>query len=351
MKTRSWCKDNHVYYNVIIPNAGTTPVLASFMETRTTPLVMNPSEYHLAIVRFSVPSSLVPLFLFQDGVYKVTLSYSGILFTETVQFIQTNQTDTSDRNVYIFQNFIDMVNAALLAAFNAAVIAAPGPLPDFAPELVFDTATQLTYLKVDPKWNPATLNPTLQIWFNTALYDKFGSFNVNFNGYTNALQNYQFIVEYTGGNLFNDLDYPAAATSKPFLHMMQTGVSIGYMSNVKTIVFTSTSIPGKAEYIPSITGNSNDNFRNILIDFEPLDEGNTVSNINNIYWQYYPQGPYRLVDLQSTQPITNVDLQVSWQDELGNLSPIYIAPGRSLTVKMLFQKKGGPYGNTNDEIL
>jgi hypothetical protein len=55
----------HVYVNISVAGsaaAGTDP-LFRYQETRTNAIVDNPSEWHLSIVRFSVPTADIPLYI------------------------------------------------------------------------------------------------------------------------------------------------------------------------------------------------------------------------------------------------------------------------------------------------
>ena len=55
--------------------------------------------------------------------------------------------------------------------------------------------------------------------------------------------------------------------------------------------------------------------------------------------QYYAQGPYRLVDLNSNIPLNKFDVQIFWSDQRNNLYPLYISYGQEVSIKFLFVKK------------
>lgn len=333
--------DDHVYYNVVIANSSTIPIIANFSEQRTAALLKHPGQYHMAVVRFSVPATLIPLFIFPNpSTYYVTLSYGSNEYTTQVQYINNSLLSNTERNVYTVQSFLDMVNAAFVTAYTALTGSGASPIPPTAPFLVFDPVTQLISLYADSHYDPVFNSPntTVKIWMNSPLYLRFGSFLVNFNGFSNGNKmDIQLLVQNTGVNQGTYINPNTPATS--YTKMSQDTVSIGYMQDLKSIVFTSGTIPCKAEYIPSLNGNATDSYRKILIDFEPELSGSSAEPVGAIYYQYFPQGPLRLIDLQSNIPMSSVDVQVFWQDAFQNLYPIYIEPGKSLTMKLLFKKK------------
>ncbi len=133
--------------------------------------------------------------------------------------------------------------------------------------------------------------------------------------------------------------YPNPTT---FMRFTQEYIAIQYWNSFRDIVFLSGSIPIQAEYVPAqrtqslqITIGEN-NFRPILTDFEPIlaAAGDARSVL-----QYYPSGPYRLVNLQSNIPLRKLDVDVYWQDQLNNLYPMYVQPGQEATIKFLFVKR------------
>lgn len=326
--------DSHTYYNVVVNNPITNPISipATFTETRTSPIIDNPSLYHFDIERFSVPSTAIPLFIFQDNFYYVTLKYNTDTYTQPVVFYPVILTNPESRSVFEYQHFIYMINNALQAAYTAANTAHPGVCPS-APLMIFDAPTQLFSILADKNYDPAVVSPTFEIYFNIPLFNRFRSFFATFDSSTDPFLNYHILVL----NLGSNTNYTVGTTT--YYQMQQEVISTGCLSDLKSIVFTSANIPIKSEYIPSTNGISTDAFRKILIDFEPLLSGNTTSNVGSIEYQYYLQGPRRLLDMQSNTPIRTIDVQVYWEDNNQNLTQILLPPGSCLTIKMLFSLK------------
>ncbi len=107
------------------------------------------------------------------------------------------------------------------------------------------------------------------------------------------------------------------------------------------MVFLTSTLPIQNEYIPATAINTSSNsgfaaYRPIITDFVPdLNlAGDTRTRFN-----YFPQGPYRLITLKSNEPLRRIDLQVFWQDQYQNLYPLSIACNESDTIKIMFIRK------------
>ena len=124
--------------------------------------------------------------------------------------------------------------------------------------------------------------------------------------------------------------------------MKQEFPSLGLWGDLQSLIFTTMNIPVKAEYLPNLTTQgqtSSNNTQAILTDFEPDKSGSTASPIAENYYQYYPQGPYRFIDLLGNVPLQTMDVQVFWKDKNQQIHPVRLEPGTVFTLKMLFQKK------------
>ena len=62
---------DYTYLNLQLINTGTTDIPATYNETRTRPIVDDMEAYMLSIIRMKVPSSSIPLFVFEDGEYAI----------------------------------------------------------------------------------------------------------------------------------------------------------------------------------------------------------------------------------------------------------------------------------------
>jgi hypothetical protein len=329
--------------------------------------------------------------------YSFCLSYLGNDFPAILEYFSTGNTpvppaprpgvfqDRMSRYYYVYEysHMIQMMNITLNTAFLALKAAFPAAPPTEAPFFVYDEITQLISLVAQYAY---TGNATIQIFTTSLTYERFlNGMSVQFlgNNQPNG-KDLLFLfppmnINVPGGTIapkvigllpkFNDAwvagpgpvrpipagaqletkeprDYTADVNNPPFyLFNVQDFVTIQYWNSFRNIVFTTGNIPVQSEYIPSVQNfvpNTNTQatgaiaYRPILTDFQPIlaAAGDARSQL-----QYYPQGPYRLLDMISNTPLQKIDLQIWWEDIIGNLHPIFIAASQIASVKLLFIKK------------
>lgn len=399
-QTQSDFSPDHVYFNVEITNSlpisstatpyqNSAPAIpARYIETLTQPIIADPSQYYITIARFSIPGQGIPLIVFptlSDSLsitpYVFCLTYNGNDYPVNVVYFSTNNdplpTLSTKKNtkyyyVYEYQHVISLFNIALLSSFNALKLANPASPQTEAPFLIFNSSTQLISMVAPVNYN--TPGDEIQIFSNNLLYNRFFvSMLVQYFGHnqtngkdflylfpptsiTTAIGVSNLTPKYNdlfaiappsagtqtaeGRFYTNSINNPSLATSA-YTFNSQNFVALQYWNSFKNIVFTTTSIPIRGEYIPqnNTTGNQGEgiiSFRQILTDFQPSlsNAGDSRSQL-----QYYPQGPYRLVDLVSNTPIQKIDIQVWWQDTEGDLHSIDILNEEVAGIKLLFIKK------------
>lgn len=211
--------DDHVYYNVTIEpfQAGSIPqdTVARFLDNRADPIIDIPEEYHLSIIRFSIPAENIPIFIYPklgtDGsytpdnfYYSVTLSTGGNDYRQYVTYVPCNNilpsTTITYYYVFSYTRWLDMVNTALSLAFTALKTANPGVAATRAPYLLYDETTHLVNLIVQKVYVGS-----IDVYMNTKLYDFFDSFNVIYGSYTAANgKEVQIIIQNTLNNCFSE---------------------------------------------------------------------------------------------------------------------------------------------------
>ncbi len=397
----------------------------SFTEVRSSPILSTPSDYYLSIVRFeldtanSLPAFIPQIILDQSDTgpdfpnlttYSITLALNGGSGPSSNYYIKqrvvyqpqytpsytTNsglpQAPTSTpitleqatSNYYWisdFKNFIAMINKALSDAWAVLLATAPAPpvIPadnanqNCAPFLVWDTDTQLCSIYAPRESfqmgdDVAVDNAPVQMYFNTALYTLFSSFQANFLGSIidtndpNADEtNYRIriygdhnknILAPSGpaGFLFPPFQDNASPTPNPVnaIKMIQSFQTGATMCPVSQVIFNTSLIPCATTLIgiPRITNGlgslgsqnfaQNDNFANQITDL--------VVNISNGYEYlpailYEPTAQYRYIDLQSNSPLYGVQISVGWKDVYGITHDFYLSNNQGTSIKILFSRK------------
>lgn len=323
--------EDNIYYNVRIfnPYDGADVITASYSENRTVPVLENPSDYELAVLRFKVPAEVIPIFLWKDpSPYYITLNFDGYDSVQQLQFIP-DAPPNDDKFLYgpaiwSYQSFVDILNKALSDGYADVKANRPLAPPTEAPFFTYDAKTELITLNAEQLYDSEGV-PTISIWANYDLFALIPSFQVKSFPVppVNPLKFQRFRIKNNG---FNTITY----NGNPYYQMEQEYITLALLNDFVSIVFESDSIPVNSELLPA---QKNDT-RRIITDFEPLDGVN-----DHQAYQFYPQGPLRYYDLKSNFPLNRIDMKVYWTDREGREFPIYINRGDLLTLKIMFRKK------------
>ena len=239
--------ENLIYYNIDVKNETQERIIPSFNINRVQAVLDDPSEYEMAIVRFSLPLTSIPLFLFKNDIFKVSLKIGASEYTESIVWIPNNNV-YDDKNVYEIQHLLNMINTAWALAFttlkSANTVASTTP-----PFMTHSSLTNLITLFVPQTY----LTDNIDVYTNSNMHRRLHSF-------------YDFYNEF---------------------------VSVGELN----------------------TFNSNG------------------------FFQFFPEGPLRYIDLLSTEPMKRIDLEIKWTTKDRQTETYYLQPNEQLSMKILFRKK------------
>lgn len=393
--------DNN-YFNIDISNPlieGTSASqvkYAEFQINSTQIILDNPNDYYLTVARFDIPASTIPIFIMQvinnqsdpnltpyifclsyeGNDYPVNIIWQPMVYTAHPPTTAIPKQDTTNvyYNCYSYQHMINLMNIALATSFQQLKTDFPAAPPTKPPILIYNPDNGILSLLVQNSYiqPPISALPTIQIFANNPLVS---TFLIGFNMYYNGLNNtngkdYMFEINYQFNNGFSSKDGSPVANANisnpfyvsgsvatnvtpsgsshtvyyyppdnppPYLEIKQEYSTIQYWNSFRSFVFTTGTIPVNTEFVPAIndsTGISSN--KPILTDFQVSlnNPGDVRSQI-----QYFPQGPYRLIDLQSSQPLVSIDIKVFWQDQFGNLRPLAINTNQTVSIKLLFIHK------------
>lgn len=340
---------NRIYYDITVKFNETVEGFVEYSEVRQDPLIFNPEEYYLAIDRFQIPTSSIPLFKFNSTMpYNVTLVYDNgagtrIPYTESISYITDNALPfNSDPNnsywhVFSYRQLVKMWNNAYATAFTALKTAHPGVSQTSAPYFVYDSVSELFSLIVSYDYRDSVSE--IQIYSNWDTHARFfDGYRTFYEGAT-ALQTdlaFRFIIEDTEFNAYaksgTSITVPPA-----FLKFDQEYRVLDRMNSFDSIVISTKSIPTVKEFISSKGLNEGStNFTGIMMDFEPLlisagDERQTMA--------YFAENNYKLIDMPSNTPLRNFDFQIKWQDNTGFINNLFLEPEQKLSIKFVFIRK------------
>lgn len=343
---------DNVYYNAVIKNdaTSTTARRMDFNEEHSQPIVSNPSEYKLTIVRMNIPADGIPLFYFIDGKYSVTLSYGGDDYREFLAYVPVVNPGLFPgvQPIYYYEQFVRSINNAFAAAHTLLKADHPAA-SDYPPILMFDPRSQLlsfivdtSYINTSPGCIEIYMNTDLGIFFQNISFFTFSRYSLTGKDDRLLVVNYQnnyYPVATDPSVQFVD----GSGNSYFALQMTSEFPLYRKWNTLRGILITTASVPIRREIL-SVNSDIDPNptFANILTDYTP--QINTNGDVLTPFY-YYPQGPYRLIDLTDSNPLYKFDFRISWVDADGSIYPIFLLPGNEVAIKFLFMR------NTVDNFI
>jgi len=337
---------DNVYYNVTKSNETNKPILASYFETFAIPLLDIANNFIFTVVRMKMPSSSIPIFIFQDNQYIVTVQHpTGTLHQAPVVYIPQNNVNTVPENRFIFSYnaFIEMVNVAINTAATAA-----GLTPPDIPFIVYNPVTKLFELYASTAgWTGPAPH---RLWFNSKLFNYFSAFDAFSNGYVenpvNPIDfcNYQIKIRDTITNVL-----PIGTLPTPYSGIEMIKVTAEYdilfsWTDAARILIVSQSFPNNPENIGSRDQSGRTVTESILVDFEI---GTLPTFKEYIFYNNQYSYPTRWVNLLSNGPLKTFGFTVYWQSNSGEKYPLYLNPLYELSLKIQFTRKPSTYGLTH----
>lgn len=364
-----------IYYDMVISNLNNTntrPPIAYYNETRSSPIVYDPFKYDLIVARWQLDTNFLPIFIPQIQsdtsnpnltIYSITLSYGNIigapaylLFIPQNKVSQIPQPPSMNSNklqddsqgyydIYTYQYWIYLVNNTFQTAYNNLVLACipyGTVLPSaFAPVMTFDTQNNIAIINADVLGYNINAGG-IKIFFNQALSQLFSSFPFLIESFNDPF-NRNFLLQTNVFAVANQSDYPSFGT--PLFTAYQIFQEFSTISNwnpIMSIALASNTLPilPNNEGVPSLIINGisqqqsgNNNIQSqVFTDF-------ATDGIYKPMITYIPSAEYRRITLVGDKPISNIDISVYYKNRRGNLIPVLLPAGCSITIKLLFEKK------------
>jgi len=357
--------DNTIFFDALITNnvqGNKQPIPAYYSCTRTMPLINDTTDYMLSIIRFTIDTTMLPVWLPQIQTNQgninlttnsITMSYTDPNSNKTITYQQymifvpqdssaqlpsppsSNQpyylqdNSTGYYNVYNYQYLIYLINQTFESCLTNLQILANNNdviLPDnvIAPNMTFDNSSQLASININAD-NYGITSSKINIYFNSALMELFVSLPFQRYG-VNAQNGMNFMLN----NLMG---------SDPTI-IQQEYSTVANWCPITSIVFTTSLIPVISNQVglPAIYNNgllvsstSNASSFNIITDL-------VADNFAFTPYIIYSPSIFRYISLLPNQKISQLDIAVYYQDRFGNLNPVLLPNNSSMTVKLLFSK-------------
>lgn len=342
------------YYSITVPNNSQEVKEAVFNTTTTQPLLKHTENWECSVVNFDIPSTNVPLFVFEDASvapdyslgYWVTVQNSaGVtnsspVLNDPVQIHSYTfgiDADPPYKNyIFDYNLFVEQVNNAIVTAWQLTF-----PKDLTFPFITYESPSSLFNFYWNSK-SPEILFTGLnfglstKIYFNNRLY-KFFQFNSIFNnppifefdvGPLDYLINFYNPKILRAPSIYND--------TTNLLWIEQPYETLGLWSQYNKILFVSTSMPIASEQLSDFDNTGMNRSLPVLLTFDiPNDQKKDASN-----YIYQPQGGFKWISMTKSQTLQQFDINIQIQGKTSSdVIPIFISPGESFSFKMCFRLK------------
>lgn len=325
-----------VYLNINIKGSSNPEIStdAEYSENRTVPILDNPSEWIVAMVRFYAPAYDIPIFRWgtqdpeplEDPNLKVYFKFGGFLMSASVRYISQTNSNVNNpygRVVWNYTDFLTMINVAIAEAFALIQgVAGWNPLIK-CPRLILDSTTNLISLYSDVLMATGS---GIELICSKLLYFYFSSLTAKEDVLT--IPNKDLYVLNINNNIINNVTYLGVAGYA----MLQEFPTLSLWSGVDKLLFISNTIPIDTE----LDGGQLNIQSRVIFDF--VLDNSQINNGTAII--YNSQGNQRWYNLLSSFPMKRTDLQVRILFRDGTTLPLRLLSTDTLTCKLQFVKKG-----------
>ena len=403
-----------LYYNILVTNnntgydaSGNTIVTKQdiplvFNEARAQPYINCASEYFMSVLRFSIDSQNLPLFIAEPiaglpasgvgiyTIYSVSIIDAGIAYKANVLWTPQNkitQTPVTADNYtsnpwwycYSYEYFINLINNAFAECVTDGATG-PAPFITYQNGIISIVGDKAIY-QTDVDGTTAGS----EVYMNTSLYNLFCSLPaikkaepLVIPGSSGLNENYQLLfVENPSGltTIQVPTDFTVPPVTLPYVAIKSSCdfSPLATWNPIQSIVFTTSLLPVVPELNakPAIYGSSNNIYTTTLVpngqqknpdgSVTSLYTNSTYLNnqnaevrtilfefvapatLNGVEYRpvvnYFPTSEFRLVDLYDDKPINQLEISGFWKDRYGNLIPYLLSAGATASIKIMFRKK------------
>jgi hypothetical protein len=367
---------DYVYYDMTYNNYQSTteePPQLEFKETRNSPIITNPDNYNMSIVRFQLDTPSLPSYIAQIQpnqanrdlmIHSITLTYMNagtetninptyLIWVPVHKEVSAPPAPSANANGfqseslyyygYSFMNVVSIINTAFSTAMTALKATVGGLTTVDAPFMYFNEITKTFAIVAENQYFNINNATHIRIYFNRALFGLMNSFPMYRYPITDIYnKNYHIRMDDEKG--YNLIQKTLVGSNKVMIELHQEYPTISNFSPITSILFTTTQLPIVPNYISAplsflnnqLVSDANQNglTAQIITDMANNDDFSYKPNL-----LYAPSAEYRRIALASNRPITNVDIKVWWRDRFGKLQPFYLWSGGKASIKILFEKK------------
>lgn len=343
--------DNIIYLDANIINDSPNRLPCSFNINRSSPILPHDNdEYMASVVRFSIPLTSQPLFLFFNDVNIVSVKYNNVVQSASQIFEKCEFNKDENFNIgntfvgggiYNYQTMCNMTNTAINTCCSALGLLAPYPY------MIYDSVLTRFIIYAPPSWvdtYPYTDPSKPHLYFNKLLQTYFINFNsISYDNTQNNLNcDYLIIIADNKNNIVND-----TSIHNGWYYNMQEWNGLQYINSLSNISIVSNNLPCNGDSLNN-TSFQKSGFESssvkVITDFELIkNEAGSQRSLT----QYQSQNN-RYIDLIGKNKLYNLDIGIFiYYQELINSTATRLYPYQQLilnpyevvTLKLMFKRK------------
>lgn len=348
--------EDYIRYDITVKNSTNNDIDAVFNETRLNSLpVKDPMKYNFIIEQFALPLNTLPLMIcpvqlgqvnpdmtpwnvtiksIGGNTYTQNVAYQPALDTDKQPAYPLTKQDLSTKYYWVmsYSSLLVMINDAIAGAFQDWYTTEGISVTYIAPRLAYDKDTKSFYI-ICP-YQMTRQQGFFFLGFNYPLQLLMEGFPIKKQSTSNV---YYLDINYNidNGYALPGSTIPPYGTPPAYIKSYQDYSAIRNINSLRKIIMTSPSFGISGETISGENGT--DNTLDIITDYTPAIE---LAGDQKSVLYYYPNGPYRKIDILSNSKIQNIFIKVYWKDISGNIFDLKIPPYNSMHIKLLFMRKG-----------
>jgi hypothetical protein len=344
---------DNIYCNIQVVNKKEEPTQFNYSDKKAFNIVESGYDYKLAVVRFAIDTSEIPIMYFpstQFSEFALNSTYStpdnnnysitivdnlGAVYQSYLQFESFNTSDPNDLRIWSVDQFVQILNKAIVTAcLNTNVN------DNKIPYFIYDESRAIIDGYFPEEFsNLADLHT---FFMNKKLWRMFENFS---HTVVNLNQGRDYKIEvFPSGNNTTQIIHTRNAVINPStgatcLIVRGSYVTIYKLFQVRNLIFTTQALPIRSEFLnTSFDFFSSTSFtsQKILKNFEFSLEGTNALYTRGL--QNFTVSEYEFIDLENSREINTIDLQIYYSDIHGKTFPLFVPPDSLTTVKLLFKR-------------
>ena len=327
-----------LFYNARLSNTADsgTMLKARYIDSRASPILVNPSRFRVGVRRFSVPTSNIPLVYVPKAIPQWT-AIPGVhaVSLRAVNKVGNAQVVLRDGSQYAYSiaEYLNALNDAFATAIERlnTAIGGSGTHIVMGPVCTYDPTIQLFKLIVPQGYQDSSGDVVIQIGVSDTVQHLFGrqfmaSIHLKRGGTFTPSRENEWRIDVADGNL-----NPPTTGSWEYIQEIS---SLWAWSLLDKVIFRVSGLPVESQD-GSSSSNATTNAPKIVFSICDFTALSAVPDGSPL--QFNASGPLRWHTMKGAMPVTQIEITCEYEDSLGNLYPLELQYAETMSLKLEFR--------------